>query len=309
MKKKYFLPAVFLILIFLSGCDRSRKGPLSSPSSGVSSIIGSLSISDKGNFPYTDAYIKVWDQNGNPITDLKPGNIAVTEDGKPVVLLEAEPSKSPLAIVLVLDRSGTMGFTTPPYYEALNKAASGFINKLSDIDFVEIIDFGSKVEVSQTFTTDKSILKDVKNDGASAMGGTALYDAIGKGVDDLQTIGGERVLIAMTDGINNVENNYTLVSVIDYAKNKNQVVNTIGYGTGYISTNLQQISDDTEGIYIGASSADELYAAYQNMVPAPKTDHIRIRFRSLSKSAKKATVYISYGDYTTSFSAKYPDTE
>ncbi len=294
-----------IIVLIICGCDRSRKGPMSEPGASITSISGYLSMMDKNDYPYKDLYAKVADNNGNPVTDLKVGNITIAEDGNPAIPLDVEASIGPLSIVLILDRSGSMSGDPTT---ALNEAASGFVDSLSARDFVEIIDFGTTVQVSQSFTNSKSSVKDVINNGDATMGLTALYDAIVKGVQDIQNIGGYRVIVAMTDGGDCASTN-TLNDAISLAISYNQPVNTIGYGTSYNPANLLKIASDTGGLYDSASSSSELYQVYQKMVPTPVEDHVKIKFRSLTQNAGGATIYILYGLLSCSFSMDYPDTD
>ncbi len=136
----------------------------------------------------------------------------------------------------------------------------------------------------------------------------------GKVKSGIRINGNERVLIAMTDSADTYSTKYNDISVVSYANRKKQNVNIIGYG--YVDGEiLQYIADNTFnadgniGKYEYTSTGDELYVAYQKMVPEPDTDYIKIRFRSLNEKASKATVYLSYGNLTSSFSAEYPDTE
>lgn len=291
---------LILAIAVTTGCDRRSRGSLSEPASGVTSINGAVSMVLRDDYPYNEIYARIKDNNDNVITGLKLGNVHITEDGNPVVQIDLEAAMSPLAIILILDRSGSMdGQPTT----SLNKAASGFVDSLSDRDYVEIIDFGDEVEISQSFTNDREKLKKVINEGTGNMPMTMLYDAIGVGIDEMQKMGGDRIIIAMSDGYDNSSKNYTTFqSIINYAISKNQKINTIGYGGAH---DLDTIASDTGGLFIEAASGDELYEAYQRMVPVPVVDHVKVQFRSRDKEADGVTMYVIYGSLTCRFTGTY----
>ncbi|MBN2407573.1 MAG: VWA domain-containing protein [Elusimicrobia bacterium] len=295
---------VFILLIvvmFSAACDRSRRGPASEPDGGITSIDGVIAIVDKGEFPYSFAYFKLIDNNENAITDLKLGNVNVTEDSKPVVPLDIEKAYAPLAIVLILDRSGSMsGGPT----DDLNEAASAFVDSLTEKDFVEIIEFGDEIEVSQSFTNDTDKLTKVIESGTANMGSTAFYDAVAKGIDDIQKIGGNRIIIAMSDGYDCASEDYDILEVIEYANDNDQPVNTISYGGSY---GLDHIAYNTGGEFVEAATGDELYEAYQSMIPKPIMDHMSLQFRSLSDDAGEIKIYVVYGSLTCEFDWEYPE--
>lgn len=294
--KSFIMLLMPLILIFSSGCERGRKGPLSSPSAGVSSISGSILMVDKGSFPDSYIFMEIVDQSGDPVTKFKLGNVNITENGKPVVVNDLQVGKVGIAVVLVLDRSGSMGGTPT---NDLNDAASIFIDKLPVDAIVEIIDFGSEVKVSQVFTTDKTQLKSIINSGTADMGATAFYDAVGQAISDIKDIKDRyKMIIAMTDGMDNSSKEYDIKSLIDEANKSWQPIQVIGYGVDEAS--LKDLASRTNGNYDYASTGTKLNTIYTELVPSDEI--IKVHYRSLSDKAKKVTVHIIYGSLTTGFS-------
>ncbi|MFW6172159.1 MAG: vWA domain-containing protein [Elusimicrobiota bacterium] len=299
MKKFTIIKIVFLCLFVITGgCDRSRKGPMSEPSSDISSIDGSIMMVDKGSFPDSYIFARIVDQNSDLITDFKLGNFNITEDDKPVIVNGLEKGQVSCAVVLVLDRSGSM-LASPT--EALNEAACGFIDKLPSGSMVEIIDFNSEVKVTQEFTTDKSKLKQVIN-SAQVGGGTSFYDAVAEAIEDAADIKGfYKMIIAMTDGEDNSSSKYELDSLIEYSSKKWQPIQVIGYGP-VNETALRALGTKSNGSYSFASTGEQLKSIYENLVPEQEV--LNIHYRSLSNKAKKVSVYVVYGSLTQSFSIK-----
>lgn len=313
MRNKRFL--IFSIIIFflsLAGCE--KWNPLrTKPTSSVNSIDGSIRCIDSTYFPHVKAYTRIIDQNGNPLVDFKIGNFNISENGKPGVICNIKKSQGPLFIALVLDRSGSMywyenGKTTNGTTD-LNNAVKEFFNNLDfSITSVGIIDFGTNVIISQEFTKDKDALItaiDNKEPESAGMGGTALYDAIAREIDEVNKVsGGEILLITMTDGTDTASLTYTRDSVISYANTHNQIVNTIAYGIDLNLYSLQLIASQTGGIFGHATTGDELAQLYLQFIPTEK-DHIRINFRSRVSGSRKLTVYCTYGSLTDKFSKTY----
>ena len=302
-EKKFTHLAVMVLLaasVFVAGCDRGRRGSQVQPDSSVTSLSGSMALVINDEYPYNMAFAKIVDNANRPITNLKVGNINILEDGRPVIPLDAAPAYSPQAIVLVLDRSGSMSGVT----DDLNDAVIGFIDSLSERDYVEIIDFESEIVIKQTFTNDKKKLKDIIALGA-ALGGTMFYDAVGVAIDEVATISAKSIIIAMSDGYDGLSTKYPDVpSIVAYANSKNQKINTIAFGGSY---GLDQIASGTGGTFIQANDADDLVAAYEQMVPEPVLDHIRVEFKSRDKAANVIEMYVMYGDVAAVITGSYFD--
>jgi len=298
-----------LILGLVTSCERWDP-VMSDRDPSVTSINGRISAVDSSGFPMVKAYASITDQDNNPVTDFEIGNFNISESGEPGIVHNIQEARIPLYVILILDRSGSM---YPSYGSTgttdLNNAVKDFFKNLDfSRTYVEIIDFGTSVVISQEFTQNENDLIstiDSKESESTKMGGTALYDAIGRGIDEANTVTmGARLLIAMTDGGENLSTRFTSVtSVINHANDHDQPVNTIVYGTFWIDPDMQMIASQTGGTYGQASTGAELSQLYVDLVPGE--DHVQIDFRSRVSGTRKLTVYLTYGKLEYKFSKTY----
>ena len=113
-------------------------------------------------FPFIQAYISVSDTQGLPVKNLNTSNFTLSEDNHPVTdfkIVSAQNNVQPLAIVLAIDTSGSMGYGAPQ--TALQKsiqAAKAFIASLTTQDTVALVSFSDTPTMVQDFTTDHAIL-------------------------------------------------------------------------------------------------------------------------------------------------------
>ncbi|MEM6641297.1 MAG: VWA domain-containing protein [Pseudomonadota bacterium] len=125
----------------------------------------------------------VVNQDGTPLNLLMAGNFAVQEsiDGSSSVVdinavsLEAVTRN---AVVIAIDRSGSMGPAFNNDIIAAKAAASSFVSNMRPSDQAAIIDFAGDVFVRQDFTRDQAVLQDAIDEvDVIIFNGTAAYDA------------------------------------------------------------------------------------------------------------------------------------
>ena len=215
---------------------------------------------DASGFPTIDCYVTVTDDQGNPISGLNESNFTVKEDGhteSPITVTPMGAGAVPIAVALVIDRSGSMGLQ--PLDDA-KTAAITFVNQMGSNDKAAVISFSSDVRVDQPFTSDKSLLINAINSLTSG-GFTAMYDAVIKAVNQTNTQTGRKAIILMTDGADNASSS-SLQDAINTAVQSNIPVFTIGLGLT-AEQDLQQIADSTGGRYYYAPSSSDLQQIYQ----------------------------------------------
>ena len=307
--KFLFLLTILIFVLFLSGCSKKSKANLLTPGTNVTKITGVCTQIDNSKFPENKAYVSMLDQNNNPITEFATGNFSIAEDGKPCAVTEVAKVNNSIDIlsaVLVLDRSGSMyGQSTT----ALNTAAKSFINGLGMSDQAEIIDFSTTVQVTQPFTTNKTAL--IKTiDNAVADGATAFYDAVAQAITDLSNISGRKLIVAMTDGLDN-SSTRSANDVIGNA-NENGVsifvvgLNNPSYG-GIDSATLKNMADSSGGRYFETSTniSTQLTNIF-NGILTQINNQVNINFRSLVSSRPRTLkFYVNYGSLTATFERQY----
>jgi Ca-activated chloride channel family protein len=137
----------------------------------------------------------VTDRGGTFVRGLTRDAFAVSEDGVPQAIQHFSSEDAPLELVLALDVSASMAAALPE----LRHAVGEFARRLPLRATVAMMAFNDEMfPVGQpTDTLDRrlEILERLQ-----PFGGTALYDVMIRGLDDLARRSGRRALIVFTDG-------------------------------------------------------------------------------------------------------------
>jgi Ca-activated chloride channel homolog len=107
------------------------------------------------------------------ITDLDATDFSVFEDGIRQEVSFFNRGRQPIALSLLLDSSASMEQQLP----TLQSAATEFIRRLTVRDLGQIIDFDSRVDIRQVFTSNQTELA-AAIQRMSAGGSTSLYNAV-----------------------------------------------------------------------------------------------------------------------------------
>ena len=162
------------------------------------------------------------------ITDLDQGDFLVFEDGVKQEVTFFNKRQQPIALSLLLDSSASMEDKLP----TLQRAATEFIRTLKPQDLAQVIDFDSRVEIRQAFTSQKPDLEAAIQDTAAG-GSTSLHNAIYISLKELRKIRAQseedvrrQALVVFSDG----EDTSSLVSfeeVMELAKRSETAIYTI----------------------------------------------------------------------------------
>lgn len=194
------------------------------------------------------------------------------------VTFDPVDASHPLAISLAIDQSGSIAGTggqtaSDPTDERITQSAA-FVDRLGDTDKMEVLSFNgsaNNVPVVQPFTSDKAVLKtklDTLRTGEN--GGTPLYDAVVKSVNDAAAVAGHTaVSIVLTDGRDN-GSSADLADAITAAQTKSVPVFTIGLGIPTDPDNLdrevlQQLADQTGGRFYFAVDPTALAQVFDDI--------------------------------------------
>jgi Ca-activated chloride channel homolog len=144
--------------------------------------------------------VMVLDKRGNFVTDLKPENFEVYEEGQKQRVAffsrgDATEEASNLHLGLLFDTSGSM----TEDIQLSRTAAVKFLRGLNEAQDVTLVDFDTEVRVARYSQADFPRLieriRQRKPDGL-----TALYDAVGIYLDGADELDGRKVLVLYTDG-------------------------------------------------------------------------------------------------------------
>jgi len=213
----------------------------------------------------------VHDKAGRFIPGLGPKDIEVYEDGvrqEVSFFREASGSgdeKIPLAVVLVLDSSGSMQKSM----RFLREAANTFIGKLEDVDSGLVVQFNESVKGSAEFTKDVDRLEQFV-ESLQPWGGTSLYDAVHYGLDRVRDQPGRKAVIVFSDGADTTSSTPEQ-EVVDYARSVEATVYSvlIKGDSGLIARSprgfLRKIAAETGGSFFYPDNVGDLIKIFSGI--------------------------------------------
>jgi Ca-activated chloride channel family protein len=212
------------------------------------------------------------DASGHYVTDLAQNQFQVFEDGVLQKVTFFNRGNLPIALSILLDTSASM----EEKLETAQDAATGFIKRLRTDDLAQIIDFDSRVQIAQSFTSNATELETAIRK-TNAGGSTSLYNAIYIALKELKktrVTSSEQIrrqaIVVLSDG----EDTSSLVSfdeVLELAKRSETAIYAIGLRSRDIDRTrgfneadfvLRQLSQETGGRVFFAKQASELSGIY-----------------------------------------------
>ena len=174
--------------------------------------------------------VTVTDGTQHFVTNLQQGDFLVFEDGRQQRLTFFQQTGLPLAVALLLDTSASM----EGKLAIAQEAAVGFARQLGPADIASVIDFDTRVNVVQSFTSDVNAVERAVRD-TRAGGSTALYNALYVALRELSNTKPDehmgqprrRAIVVLSDG----EDTSSLIGfdeVIDAAARSDTAIYTIG---------------------------------------------------------------------------------
>jgi Ca-activated chloride channel homolog len=217
--------------------------------------------------------VTVTDAAGRFVTNLPADSFSVYEDGVKQQPRFFNRSNLPIALSILLDTSASM----EDKLRTAQEAATGFVKKLRDQDLAQVIDFDSRVQIAQGFTSNVANLEEAIRKTAAG-GSTSLHNAIYISLKELKKIQARsaddvrrEAIVVLSDG----EDTSSLVSfdeVLDLAKRSETAIYAIGLrGRGADRARgsfneadfvLRELAQQTGGRVFFAQSAGELAGIY-----------------------------------------------
>lgn len=141
--------------------------------------------------------IGVVDQRGRPITSLEKANFSVFEDGVKQEVSRFEYTTAPFSVVMMLDMSGS----TKSFRQNIQLSAARFLDALGPDDRVAVVEFYSKVNLLNDFTTNRNTVAHSIS-VTNGSGDTDLYKALLFALEKLSKESSRRkAIVVLTDGV------------------------------------------------------------------------------------------------------------
>jgi VWFA-related protein len=196
--------------------------------------------------------------------------------GVPVYTLGVgEPGRNePVTTVLVLDQSRSMLATANdtdkmPKIEALQRAASRFVELMRPSAKTTLLPFSSTIELPRPFSADQAALKrDIAK--LRPEGGTSLYDATFAGLETLAAARpeGKKAVVVLTDGKDeDPGSRRSDALVIQRAKEAKIPLYMLGFGRRHEINEgvMKRMADETGGKYHHAEDQQKLLDIFEDL--------------------------------------------
>ena len=181
------------------------------------------------------------DGKGRPVTNLRPQELTILEEGRPQKLVHFSTGRElPARVLLLVDASGSMNGELKT--TSTRMAARQILAALQPEDQAALAGFDSEYWGIVAFTMDKDRIT-AAFDQLTPFGSTALHDALDKAASDLASHGeGRRAVVVITDGVD-TSSKRTPEAVIAHSRALDVPIYTL--------TVLSPVDDPRSDIYVG----------------------------------------------------------
>ena len=206
------------------------------------------------------------------VTDLNVEDFSVFEDGVNQNITFFNKAQSPIALALLLDTSASM----EEKLKTAQEAAIGFVRRLTATDVAEVVDFDSRVNIAQAFTSDHALLERAIR-GTTAGGSTSLHNALYISLKELKKVRVQspdeirrQSIVVLSDG-EDTSSVLPFEEVLDLAKRSETAIYAIGLkskenasarGFKEAEFTLRQFAQETGGRAFFIESVTGLAAIY-----------------------------------------------
>jgi Ca-activated chloride channel family protein len=142
-------------------------------------------------------YASVLDRYGEMAFGLDRDDFKVFDNGKVQKLTTFVVGLQPITAILLVDTSASMTASL----DLAREAAEQFVIRLMPGDKVRVGSFSDRIDIHPEFTGDRDELLRALRNGLDIGNPTMLWDAVGEAMDQLTPLGGRRIVMVFTDGL------------------------------------------------------------------------------------------------------------
>jgi VWFA-related protein len=230
-------------------------------------------------------YATVLDQYGEMVFNLKQDDFKVFDNGKLQKLTTFAGGLQPITAILLLDTSASMTLSL----DLAKNAAEQFVIRMQPGDHARVGSFSDRIDIAPEFTGDRDELLRAIREDLHIGNPTMLWDAIDEAMTELASLGGRRVILLFTDGLD-THSRTTAIKILDRAKADELMVYVVQFRaaprgqllefppttgrqqvvdprrTPPPSVALQQLSTQTGGGYFFLGPNDEVNATFTRVM-------------------------------------------
>lgn len=261
----------------------------------------------KGATDTVRVFVTVTDRDGRLVTTLAQDDFQVRDEGAPQPIALFDNTPQPVRLIVMLDVSGSMEGNLP----LLREASEQLFTRLRPDDRVRVGSFGEAVEISETFTKNRSEMRSALPDAINPEAPTPLWRALDEAIAAFKDEGDERaVILVLSDGkdsglLDFRKKSTSQAEVIERARRDNVMIYAVGMRSrgqrqmmgpsvgmqglrdavlaDQADPGLARVAEETGGGYLEirygqdlasafAQVADELHAQYLLGFEPPKRD-------------------------------------
>jgi Ca-activated chloride channel family protein len=142
-------------------------------------------------------YATVLDRAGEVVPNLGRGDFDVYDDGRRQELTVFESGLQPITAAVLVDTSASMTLNL----DVARSAAEQFVIRMLPGDRARVGSFSDRVDLSPAFTGDRDTLLTSLREGLHIGNPTKLWDAVDETMTALRPLGGRRIILLLTDGM------------------------------------------------------------------------------------------------------------
>jgi len=223
----------------------------------------------------------VKDKSGRVMGDLKQEDFRLSDNGQLQEIAHFSRDQLPLAVVLVVDLSGSI----QPFLRPLRYASMSALKALKPEDRVALITFSDEAELVVDLTKDKGAVAD-PFETLHAEGSTNINDAIYGAADYLQkeAPAARRIIVLVSDNVPTNPGRVNQKEVIDTALRADAAVYSLkipGRNPGGLAAraqrsgrgmvNVKKLTEETGGEIFDIEKEGSLFLAFQALIERVKT--------------------------------------
>jgi VWFA-related protein len=216
-------------------------------------------------------FATVTNDEGGLVPGLTVDDFEILDGGKPQTIDLFSGDPQPLAVVVMLDTSGSM----TAVLDDVKTAAEQFVIRLLPGDRARVCAFNDRVEFMSGFTSDRDELAR----GARAVdfgNETRLYDGIAASLDSLQEQDHRKTIVVLSDGEDTASRTRRR-TIVDRARAEDVMVYGIGFDSQYRTEDdeivhtvpdrsLRKLAAQTGGGYVEISRSQDLAATFTEVL-------------------------------------------
>lgn len=238
---------------------------------------------DESHFPDVTVYLAVNDVAGQAILGLQQAEFTLREDGEPVAITGfVGAGGNATSTVLVIDQSGSMG--DEGKMDGAIRAAQSYIDQLKpgsdQLGAIVFSNWSVPLASVGVVTEDGRMLLRGLLGALIPLAGTEFYAATGEAIKMLDGISGRRVVLTLTDGMDN-NGQARLSETIRAAVDANVPIYVVGLGSDVDRNGLQRLAQETGGQVYFSPNAAELEQLYQSIASNLRNEYA-LTYRSLT---------------------------